>query len=68
MLILKFQKICQILKEKKTYSEYESKLILKKFNIPIPKSLLTNKKNILRDYKKIGFPLVAKINSNKVFS
>ena len=53
--------------ETKTYSEYESKLILKKFNIPIPKLLLTNKKNILRDYKKIGFPLVAKINSNKVF-
>ena len=54
-------------KKIKTYSEYESKLILKKNKIPIPKSLVTNKKNILRDSKKIGFPLVAKINSNKVF-
>jgi len=51
----------------KTYSEYESKLILKKFGIPIPKSIITNKKNILRDYKKIGFPLVAKIHSDRVF-
>ena len=51
----------------KTYSEYESKLVLKKYGIPIPKSLITNKKNLLRDYKKIKFPLVAKINSNKVF-
>ena len=51
----------------KTYSEYESKLILKKFKISTPKSLITNKKNILRDYKKIGFPLVAKIHSTKFF-
>ena len=51
----------------KTYSEYESKLVLKKYGIPIPKSLITNKKNLLRDYKKIKFPLVAKINSKKVF-
>ena len=51
----------------KIYSEYESKLILKKFKISTPKSLITNKKNILQDYKKIGFPLVAKIHSTKVF-
>ena len=52
-------------KKVKNYSEYESKLILKKYGVPIPKSLITNKKNILRNYKKIGFPLVAKINSSK---
>ena len=61
------EKIPNLKKKIKTYSEYESKLILKKNKIPIPKSLVTNKKNILRDSKKIGFPLVAKINSNKVF-
>ena len=49
-------------KKTKTYSEYESKLILKKYGIPIPKSLITNKKNLFHDYKKIGFPLVEKIN------
>ena len=61
------EKIPNLKKKIKTYSEYESKLILKKNKIPIPKSLVTNKKNILRDSKKIGFPLVAKINSNTVF-
>ena len=61
------EEIPNLKKKIKTYSEYESKLILKKNKIPIPKSLVTNKKNILRDSKKIGFPLVAKINSNKVF-
>ena len=59
--------IPKIKKKTKTYSEYESKLILKKFGVPIPKSLITNKNNLLRDYKKIEFPLVAKINSNKIF-
>jgi len=59
--------IPNIKKKTKTYSEYESKLMLNKFGIPIPKSLITNKKNLLRDYKKIEFPLVAKINSNKIF-
>ena len=52
-------------KKTQNYSEYESKLILKKYGVPIPKSLITNKKDILRNYKKIGFPLVAKINSSK---
>ena len=61
------EKIPNLKKKIKTYSEYESKLILKKNKIPIPKSLVTNKKNILRDSKKIGFPLVAKIHSNTVF-
>ena len=61
------EEIPNLKKKIKTYSEYESKLILKKNKIPIPKSLVTNKKNILRDSKKIGFPLVAKINSNTVF-
>ena len=61
------KEIPNLKKKIKTYSEYESKLILKKNKIPIPKSLVTNKKNILRDSKKIGFPLVAKINSNTVF-
>jgi acetyltransferase len=55
-----------LVKKTKTCSEYDSKLILKKNGIPVPKSLITNKKNILCDYKKIGFPLVAKINSNTV--
>ena len=65
---IKISKKLQNHKKKiKTYSEYESKLILKKFKISTPKSLITNKKNILRDYKKIGFPLVAKIHSTKVF-
>ena len=65
---IKISKNLQNHKKKiKTYSEYESKLILKKFKISTPKSLITNKKNILRDYKKIGFPLVAKIHSTKVF-
>ena len=61
------EEIPNLKKKIKTYSEYESKLILKKNKIPIPKSLVTNKKYILRDSKKIGFPLVAKINSNTVF-
>ncbi|MDC0037310.1 acetate--CoA ligase family protein [Alphaproteobacteria bacterium] len=61
------EKIPNLKKKIKTYSEYESKLILKKNKIPIPKSLVTNKRNILRDSKKIGFPLVAKINSNTIF-
>ena len=65
---IKISKNLQNHKKKiKTYSEYESKLILKKFKISTPKSLITNKKNILRDYKKIGFPLVAKIHSTKFF-
>ena len=59
------KKIPNLKKKTKNYSEYESKLILKKYGVPIPKSLITNKKNILRNYKKIGFPLVAKINSSK---
>ena len=65
---IKISKKLQNHKKKiKTFSEYESKLILKKFKISTPKSLITNKKNILRDYKKIGFPLVAKIHSTTVF-
>ena len=65
---IKISKKLQNHKKKiKTFSEYESKLILKKFKISTPKSLITNKKNILRDYKKIGFPLVAKIHSTKFF-
>ena len=59
--------ISKFKKKIKTYSEYESKIILKKYGVPIPKSLITNKQNLLRDYKKIGFPLVAKINSNNIF-
>jgi len=59
--------IFNIKKKTKTYSEYESKLILKKYGIPTPKSLITNKDNLFHDYKKIGFPLVAKINSKKIF-
>ena len=61
------KKMKNLKKKTKTYSEYESKLLLKKYGISVPKSLITNKKNILRDHKKIGFPLVAKINSNTVF-
>ena len=61
------QKINNLETKTMIFSEYESKLILKKYKIPIPKSLITNKNDILSDYKKIGFPLVAKINSNTIF-
>ena len=54
-------------KSKKTYSEYRSKKILKNYGIRVPKSILSNNKNTIADSKKIGFPVVMKINSNKVF-
>mgnify|MGYP001378950275 CR=1 FL=1 len=50
----------------KTYSEFQSKKILQKYNIKIPHSILSNKNNAIKDSKKIGFPVVLKINSKKV--
>ena len=51
----------------KTYSEYQSKNILKKNGIKIPKSVLSNPDKAVEDSKKIGFPVVLKINSNQIF-
>ena len=51
----------------KTYSEYQSKNILKKNGIKIPKSVLSNPNKAVEDSKKIGFPVVLKINSNQIF-
>ena len=51
---------------KKTYSEYQSKKILRGYGIGIPKSILSNIKQAVADSKKIGFPLVMKINSNQI--
>ena len=51
---------------KKTYSEYQSKKILKNYGIKIPKSILSNHRRAVLDSKKIGFPVVLKINSNEI--
>ena len=51
---------------KKTYTEYQSKIILKKYGIKIPKNILSNLKRAVADSKKIGFPIVMKINSNQI--
>ena len=51
----------------KTYSEYQSKKILKKNGIKIPKSVLSNPDRAAADSKKIGFPVVLKINSKQIF-
>jgi succinyl-CoA synthetase beta subunit len=51
---------------KKTYSEYQSKKILKNYGIRVPKSILSNLKQAVANSKKIGFPLVMKINSNQI--
>ena len=51
---------------KKTYSEHQSKKILRSYGIGIPKSILSNIKQAVADSKKIGFPLVMKINSNQI--
>ena len=51
---------------KKTYSEHQSKKILRSYGIGIPKSILSNIKQAVTDSKKIGFPLVMKINSNQI--
>ena len=51
----------------KTYSEFESKKILKKIGIRIPKGIISDKIKLKKDSAKIGFPLVAKIHSNKIF-
>ena len=53
-------------KMRKTYSEYESKILLKKYGIKIPKIILSNKKLAIEDSKKIGYPIVMKINLNKI--
>jgi acetyl-CoA synthetase len=52
---------------KKTYSEYQSKKILKNYGIKIPKSILSNHRRAIIDSKKIGFPVVIKINSSQIF-
>ena len=51
---------------KKTYSEHQSKKILRSYGIGIPKSILSNIKQAVANSKKIGFPLVMKINSNQI--
>ena len=51
----------------KTYSEFESKKILKKIGIRIPKGIISDKIKLKKDSAKIGFPLVAKIHSNTIF-
>ncbi|MDC0216847.1 acetate--CoA ligase family protein [Alphaproteobacteria bacterium] len=51
----------------KTYSEFESKKILKKIGIRIPKGIISDKIKLKIDSAKIGFPLVAKIHSNTIF-
>ncbi len=53
-------------KSTRTYSEYESKKILQKYGLKIPKSILTNRKNAIENSKKIGFPSVIKVNSKKI--
>ena len=54
-------------KRKKTYSEYDSKKILANHGIKIPKSISSNVSQAITNAKKIGFPLIMKINSNKIF-
>ena len=51
----------------KAYSEYQSKKILNRYGINIPKAILTNRKNAIKDSQKIKFPLVMKINSSEIF-
>ena len=51
----------------KTYSEFESKKILKKIGIRIPKGIISDKIKLKKDSAKIGYPLVAKIHSNMIF-
>ena len=51
---------------KKTYSEYESKRILKNYGIKIPQSVLSNVNRAVIDSNKIGFPVVIKINSKNI--
>ncbi len=50
----------------KNYSEFESKKIIEKYGIKIPKSILSNSNSAIKDSKKIGFPIVIKINSKKI--
>ena len=52
---------------KKTYSEYQSKQVLKKYGVSIPKSIISNINQATTSAKKIGFPLVMKINSDTIF-
>ena len=52
---------------KKTYSEYQSKKILENYGIKVPKSIVSNINEAVVESKKIGFPLVMKINSNAIF-
>lgn len=51
----------------KTYSEFDSKKFLKKIGIRTPKGIISDKIKLKKDSAKIGFPLVAKIHSNKIF-
>ena len=51
----------------KTYSEYDSKKILNKYGISIPKSIISPVSKVIRNYKKINYPLVMKINSKNIF-
>ncbi|PPR42362.1 MAG: hypothetical protein CFH21_01134 [Alphaproteobacteria bacterium MarineAlpha5_Bin11] len=51
---------------RKTYSEYDSKKILERYGIRIPSIILSNTSNVITNAKKIGFPLVMKINSKNI--
>ena len=50
----------------KTYSEFHSKKILQNYGIKIPRSIISNSSNAIKNAKKIGFPVVLKINSKKI--
>ena len=53
-------------KKIKTYSEFQSKKILQNYGIRNPRSIISNSHNVIKDSKKIGFPLVLKIDSKKI--
>ena len=50
----------------KTYSEFHSKKILQSYGIKIPHSIVSNSNDAIKNVKKIGFPVVLKINSEKI--
>jgi acyl-CoA synthetase (NDP forming) len=51
----------------KTYSEFDSKKLLNKIGIRTPKGIISSKNKLKKDSANIGFPLVAKIHSHKIF-
>ena len=51
----------------KTYSEFQSKKLLQNYGIKIPYSVLSNSNKAIKNSKEIGFPVVLKIHSKKIF-